>query len=125
LHAFAIKGLPQYVIQLDKEFYQGIRSLFRFVGSDQLLYSLTIKGIEDHKIKRNELSQRLAGLDPDNKKAMMLHQVKKFTFSGAKALYHFWTEEEKKEKHKEYRENFQARMNQLFPQTFRGKEPVI
>jgi hypothetical protein len=125
LHAFAIQGLPQqYAIHLDREFYPQMKKLFRSIGKDPLLYSMTLKEVENHQRKRSELSQRLAGLKPDNKKAMLLHYVRNITLSSVKGIYNFVALEETKEKHREYQENFQARMEQLFPKKTIDKNPL-
>lgn len=106
LYAFAIKGSPeQFAIELDKEFHDKIKALLHSV-KDQVLYSLTLKEVEDHEQKRNELSKRYSGIDPANKKDVVLHIAKKITFSGMKALYDFWAEDETKEKHQLIIDNF-------------------
>jgi hypothetical protein len=109
LHAYAVQGSPQLVIELDQEFGHRIKSLFRSIGKDQLLYSLTVKEVEDHEKKRDELTKRLAGIDPDNKKALLWNTAKKLTLSGAKALYDFWAEDETKEKNQQIVDNFKRK----------------
>jgi hypothetical protein len=79
LHAFAVQGSPQLAINLDKDFRAPLKQLFRSVGQEKLMYSLTMKEIKDHDSKRDELTKRLSGLDPDDKKQVMLYWSKRIS----------------------------------------------
>lgn len=101
LYSFAIKGLPQhFAIDLEREFYGKIKTLFHLVGKESMLYSLTMKEVEDHGRKQKELKKRFAGIDPDSIKDMFWHGMKRLSISGVKQIYGY-LEEETKEKHQE------------------------
>ena len=109
LHAFAIQGTPHYALNLDKDISQTIKLIFDSIGKDQqLLFNLTIKEIEDHDKKREELKDRLSGMDPDNIKSVIWHQTKKAAINIGKWLYE-GLEEETKRKHQQIIQNLKKK----------------
>lgn len=123
LYAFAIQGIPHYALELNKEFTEKIKAIFKLVGKDQqLLYNLTVKEIEDHDKKRNELKQRLAGMNPDDLKSVIFHKSKQATLIVAKWLYE-GLEEETRKKHQQIIDNLKKRghfqKSKEYPQTKR------
>lgn len=109
LHAFAVTGLPQqYALDLDGEYQAKIKRLIRSVGKSQLLYSLTIKEVEDHDKKRQELTQRLDGVNPDNKFSVGINETKRMAARVGKSFYDFWYREspEVKERHQNIMQAF-------------------
>lgn len=97
LYAFAIKGSHHLAIELDGN--PKIKDLFRPVDNMNMMYSLTVKEVESHEEKRDELVKARLGLT--SKKAWAWHYTKTGTVAAAKMLYDFWYdgEEETKKKH--------------------------
>lgn len=110
LTAFAVQGHPHLILELEKEYGHKIKSLFKLAGKDQLMYSLTMKEVENHDSKRKELTKRLAGINPGDKKSVILHGAKHLTKTGFKMFYDFWVEEETKEKHKQMVDQIKAKL---------------
>ncbi|WP_028778867.1 hypothetical protein [Shimazuella kribbensis] len=100
LYAFAVRGLEQYAINLEQDFRQQIKSLLLSTGKDDLLYSLTMKEVVDHKKKRVELLDLLAGIDPNQRYSIWNHS-KKWIAKGTKLLYEQFHDESEIEKHQE------------------------
>lgn len=103
LHAFSIQGLTQYAINLDQNFHQQIKSLIQSVGRDDLLYSLTMKEVTDHKKKRVELQDLLAGKDP-SKRYSIFNQSKEWITKGATVAYQSIFDEDELEEHRKVRD---------------------
>jgi hypothetical protein len=95
LHAFSIKGSHHLAIDLDGN--PKIKELFRSV--DNMMYSLTVKEVEDHEAQRDQFEKARLGLT--SKKAWAWHYTKTGAVAAAKMLYDFWYdgEEETKKKH--------------------------
>lgn len=97
MHAFAIRGSHHLAINPDGA--SKLKKLFQSVGKDQLMYSLTVKEVEDQQAKWEQLRKVRLGLTTT--KAKVWHYTKVGTRIAAKAAYNFWYdgEDKKKEKH--------------------------
>lgn len=109
MYAFAVQGLPeQFAINLDGSYHSKIKTLLTSI-KDQVMYSLTIKEIEDHDSKRKELKKRYAGVDPDKTLSNIWYMTKKLSIAGAKEVYDVFAEDETKAKHQELMDNWKSR----------------
>lgn len=92
LYAFAVRGHDHLAIDLEHQ--NKMKEVFRL--TDHLLYSLTVKEVEDHEERRDQLKMEMAGIT--GMKSLVIHETKEVIKTGAKWLYDFWFEEETKQK---------------------------
>lgn len=94
LYTFAVKGGH---LAIDLETNNKMKEVFRF--ADNVMYSLTVKEVESHEDKRDQLEKELLGLA--DLKSKLWHYTKTSMKITAKILYDFWYdgEDEKKAKH--------------------------
>ncbi len=100
LYAFAVRGLDYLALDLEKP--NRMKEVFRY--ADHLMYCLTVKEIENHEEKRENLKLEMLGITDE--RSRIIHETKKALQAGAKWMYDFWFEEETKEKHQTYIKQF-------------------
>jgi hypothetical protein len=92
LYAFAVRG--HYHLAVDLEQQNKMKEVFRL--ADHMMYSLTVKEVENHEERRYRLKMEMAGIT--DVKSLVIHETKEMMKTGAKWLYDFWFEEETKQK---------------------------
>lgn len=92
LYAFAVRGHDDLAIDLEQQ--NKMKEVFRL--ADHVMYSLTVKEVENHQERRDRLKKEMAGIN--DAKSLVIHEAKKIMKTGLSWFYDFWFEEETKQK---------------------------